>query len=271
MIIVAVVARLLIVHLFYRDITPENLLFTTRNSKTASIKVVNFATAKLLNDHATAALTLEQLSWAYCAPEVLVTIDSFASRLESIRGARAGSAAGNIPPINALNASEVGEPASPVIARTTSTRRDRARSGTKHSNPADEAKCDVWSVGIVLYVLLSGAHPFDLDGRQTRDQIVQNILLGSFSMSDEGSMWSSVSREAKELLTLLLDVDPAKRPSAAEALDHAWFASPHTPREPLSVSVLDGLGQYQRLMRKKFRVCCVLLGHCSVGIETKKI
>ncbi|TYZ61156.1 hypothetical protein PybrP1_012372 [[Pythium] brassicae (nom. inval.)] len=233
----------------HRDVTPENLLFTSRDSKTATIKVVNFATAKLLSDRTTtAAATAEQLTWPYCAPELLATIDAFASRIESIRGTRAGSMAGLSPPAaDGLEASE-------IIAGVNALGRNSAVQ--QHPPPQqqadDEAKCDVWSVGIVLYVLLSGAHPFDLDGRQTRDQIVQNILCGSFSMSSVS--WDAVSGEAKELLSALLQVDLMKRPSASEALEHAWFASPHTPREPLSVSMSDGLGQYQRLMRKKFRM-----------------
>lgn len=212
----------------YRDIKPENLLFTSRDSKAASIKVVNFAMAKMV--HGESVVGNDQLTWPYCSPEILASLGGFSSRVESIRNAEAGN---NASGTNSTNSS------------------------TDVSKQAIGVKCDIWSVGIVLYVLLSGAHPFDLDGRQTRDQIVGNILLGKFAMSGESSIWSQISREAKDLLTKFLDVDPEKRPSAAEALDHEWFASPDTPRSPLSVSVSDGLGQYQRLMRTKFRVSTV--------------
>lgn len=151
---------------------------------------------------------------------------------------------------------------------------DRQTQSPTSSSVEIGVKCDIWSVGIVLYVLLSGAHPFDLDGRQPKDQIVQNILLGKFTMSDESTMWSSISREAKGLLTILLEVDPEKRPTAAQALEHKWFACPHTPRTPLAVSVSDGLGHYQRLMRKKFRVsrghgACVFYLDIPVGFSLK--
>ncbi|TMW63812.1 hypothetical protein Poli38472_002753 [Pythium oligandrum] len=130
----------------------------------------------------------------------------------------------------------------------------------KSIDPADEPgattsafnpKSDVWSVGIVLYVLLSAIHPFDPDGRHTKDQMVQKILQGEFAMSDK--LWDDISSEAKAFIHQLLTADPKQRPNAADALQHEWFSSAQTPRAPLKVSTSNGLGQYQRLMQRKFR------------------
>uniref|UniRef100_K3X6H8 Protein kinase domain-containing protein n=1 Tax=Globisporangium ultimum (strain ATCC 200006 / CBS 805.95 / DAOM BR144) TaxID=431595 RepID=K3X6H8_GLOUD len=209
-------------NIIHRDIKPENLVFTSRDSKVASIKVVNFAMAKRVYHESTDGD--DQLTWPYCAPEILASFGGLSSRSAS----RSASMA-----VNAHDTADT-----PVLPT---------------SPPPVGVKCDMWSVGIVLYVLLSGAHPFDLDGRQPRDQIVGNILLGKFTMSDESPVWRQISSEAKDFLRKLLQVDPEKRLSAEEALAHKWFMAPDTPRSPLSVSVSDGLGQYQRLMRKKFR------------------
>ncbi|RLN88642.1 hypothetical protein BBJ28_00017612 [Nothophytophthora sp. Chile5] len=111
----------------------------------------------------------------------------------------------------------------------------------------------MWSVGIVLYVLLSGTHPFDSDGRQTRNQMVNNIQSGQFAMA--GPCWDAVSNEVKALISALLSVAPEQRPTAVEALAYEWFTSPRTPRETLAVSQseTEGLEQYRRTMRRKFR------------------
>eukprot|EP00644_Phytophthora_capsici_P010891 jgi/Phyca11/542539/estExt2_Genewise1Plus.C_PHYCAscaffold_90481 len=119
---------------------------------------------------------------------------------------------------------------------------------------ATNVPSDVWSVGVVLYVLLSGVHPFDADGRQTRDQMISNIQSGQFSMA--GSRWDSISSEAKDLITALLQVSPETRITAAGALDHEWFKSQRPSRQSLAVSTSDteNLEQYRHLMRRKFRV-----------------
>ncbi|KAH7470718.1 Calcium/calmodulin-dependent protein kinase type IV [Phytophthora ramorum] len=125
-------------------------------------------------------------------------------------------------------------------------------------------KSDLWSVGIVLHVLLSGIHPFDPDGRQTRDQMIRNIQSGRFSMT--GPRWDAVSSEAKGLISALLQPSPEERPTTAKALSHEWFGSSRTSRESLAVSISDteGLKQYRHLMRRKFRTSVI----AAVAAET---
>jgi len=79
-------------------------------------------------------------------------------------------------------------------------------------------KCDIWSCGVILYVLLVGEPPFK--GYNT-EEILKKVLIGKYSM--KGSKWENISPEAKKLVTQMLELDPSKRISADEALKTKWI------------------------------------------------
>lgn len=70
-------------------------------------------------------------------------------------------------------------------------------------------KCDLWSAGVILYIMLSGYPPFP---GTTNSEIINNVYKGKFWFPKEE--WSSVSEEAKDLITKLLQSNPDKRLSA---------------------------------------------------------
>lgn len=79
-------------------------------------------------------------------------------------------------------------------------------------------KCDLWSCGVILYILLCGAPPFY---GSNEDEIFHRILTGTYSFKHQ--IWNHISAEGKELVTQLLELDPSKRLSAKEAMEHCWF------------------------------------------------
>ena len=79
-------------------------------------------------------------------------------------------------------------------------------------------KCDLWSCGIIMYILLAGRPPFNGD---SDEEIIKRII--SNSIDFEKYPWPIISSEAKSLLKKLLEFDVKKRISAEEALNHSWF------------------------------------------------
>lgn len=79
-------------------------------------------------------------------------------------------------------------------------------------------KCDLWSCGVIMYVLLSGYLPF---AGETEKEIEENII--SFNFSLEIPEFKSVSRQAKDLIKNLMTYDPNERISAMQALNHPFF------------------------------------------------
>jgi serine/threonine protein kinase len=85
-------------------------------------------------------------------------------------------------------------------------------------NAQYDTQCDVWAVGVMLFMLLSGEPPFQA---KTLPQLVKLVRSGSYSFEDPA--WELVSEEAKSLVQTLLTVDPRERPTAERALQHPWL------------------------------------------------
>lgn len=79
-----------------------------------------------------------------------------------------------------------------------------------------DEKCDVWSCGVILYVILSSFPPFN---GEDDEEIMSNVKKMQFEFPD--SEWKHISNEAKDLISKMLT--PAdKRPTAEEVLNHVW-------------------------------------------------
>jgi calcium-dependent protein kinase len=79
-------------------------------------------------------------------------------------------------------------------------------------------KSDLWSCGVIMYILLSGKAPFT---GETDSVILDKIKNGSFEMLEP--VWEKISPDAKDLIRRLLEHNQKKRISAQEALQHKWF------------------------------------------------
>ena len=81
---------------------------------------------------------------------------------------------------------------------------------------------DIWSIGVITYVLISSSLPFFSDSKDELGSLYAKIVKGDFEFRKK-EVWDPVSQECKDFIRSLLVVDPEARPTAVEALENPWF------------------------------------------------
>eukprot|EP00747_Dinoflagellata_sp_TGD_P146976 gnl/TRDRNA2_/TRDRNA2_176747_c0_seq27.p1 gnl/TRDRNA2_/TRDRNA2_176747_c0~~gnl/TRDRNA2_/TRDRNA2_176747_c0_seq27.p1 ORF type:complete len:521 (+),score=112.15 gnl/TRDRNA2_/TRDRNA2_176747_c0_seq27:42-1565(+) len=125
------------------------------------------------------------------------------------------------------------------------------------------SQCDMWSAGVVVFILISGYMPFS----GSQETQCKNIKAGIFKMDKKG--WLKVSEDSKDFVRNLMVVDPAERMTAATALAHKWIAQ----RDKIEVSLVDqdtvnALESFSR--ESKFRRAALSMMAWCLSYEERK-
>nr|CAD7266076.1 unnamed protein product [Timema shepardi] len=113
-------------------------------------------------------------------------------------------------------------------------------------NKEYDLSVDLWSVGVVMYIMLCGYEPFWDDAGEIG--MCKRVVEGEFEFSSP--WWDDISDSAKDLISQLLQLEPSSRPTASEALEHPWVKG-ETPRCTNMANVVKRLREFNA--KRKFR------------------
>ncbi|KAG0470896.1 hypothetical protein HPP92_017016 [Vanilla planifolia] len=106
---------------------------------------------------------------------------------------------------------------------------------------------DMWSAGVILYILLSGVPPFWAENEKG---IFDAILQGDIDF--ESAPWPSISNSAKDLVRKMLTQNPKQRITSAQALEHPWIkVGGEASDKPIDSAVLSRMNQFRAMNKLK--------------------
>jgi len=140
--------------------------------------------------------------------------------------------------------------------------------------------CDMWSLGVVMFVMLFGYPPFYADqekyGSLTDEKIFSLVKKGFDPVTKEGygahfPKAIECSSAAKDLIVKLLNLDTAKRLTAAEALEHPWLTGEAASSTPIVNSVIKNLKSFSGACKFKTAILNLMVDSLSADeVETLK-
>jgi calcium-dependent protein kinase len=227
-------------HIIHRDVKPDNILFVNR-SKESPLKLIDFGLA--------------------------TTLENAIASAKEIKLERKG--------VLGLLGKMM-----PGCAPQYMKRRMMTRAGTLHYFSPEMIRgeyteqTDVFSVGIIMYQLLTGVHPFYNPG--VDDEHSVKFKISKRDVEFPISYWSHISTDAKDLTKKLLIRDPKERITAAEAMKHRWFKDPLKPTlhvtsgGVMTQSVYEGLRDFGRSTKLK-QVLLRLMARELTEIQTQEL
>jgi len=119
---------------------------------------------------------------------------------------------------------------------------------------------DLWSIGVIMYVMLCGYPPFF---GETDAEVLSKVRLGNFSFN--AADWKNVSEDAKNLIRMLLKMNPRDRYTAEQALNHEWVVNkaPKARGVTLQSNFVDNLRGFRSQNKLKKAALHIIAGNLN--------
>jgi len=130
------------------------------------------------------------------------------------------------------------------------------------SNDKYDKACDIWSLGVIMYILLCGYPPFfSIHGGAISAGMKTKIKAGEYQFPK--SEWKNVSQEAKTIIQRMLTVDPAARVDIDWVLKCSWFTGT-VPETPIDIRPMLDAENYEQM-----RVEIIAANHAQRRADTE--
>jgi calcium-dependent protein kinase len=111
--------------------------------------------------------------------------------------------------------------------------------------PAYDVSCDIWTVGVIIFIMLGGYYPFR---GKNEIEVLKKVRYGEFVFHDK--YWKGISEDAKSLIKSMMTVDPQQRITADDALGSAWIKADVSV---LSADLSDNMQELKEYVKSKFK------------------
>lgn len=202
----------------HRDLKLDNILLV-RDSKDSSVRVADFGLAKRTSRR----ILTKRLNWHEARSTAIAPPPSVRSTLSTAGEPVVGRMSSNRKALVRLQSFKgTPEYMAPEVLKVLDA---QVRGNQATTAPFYDFRCDVWSLGVVIFNLLTGAQPYSLEE-------VSSYVAEGEPLPSKARHLAAFPPEVASFLSLCLEPDMLERATAEELLDHQWLGSLELQQEP---------------------------------------